>query len=226
MANNYPLTGTPLKTNTASSGLEQATNTAVSTNIIILVEGQAVGAVQSINYGESRTIHFVDEIGTDGHIDSVPQKAVDIQGSAKRVRFAGKRIAQAFQRGFVHVSAQRRPFDIVIVDYFQAKGIVGSIDNAQTTPGAISTTLKNCWITRLQTAYQTNEFVITEDMDFQAETIYSRLHSDSQTVPVGTNSNVGGDKTDTIERSADYGARRGALDASGLMAITQTGELT
>ena len=56
------------------------TDTAISTNIIITVRGKGgvyvpVGAVQTMQISEKRQVRMVDEVGTDGHIDSVPMKS-------------------------------------------------------------------------------------------------------------------------------------------------------
>src|SRR6266404_6941053 len=78
------------------------TSTAISTNIIILVNNTAVGAVQSLAISERRPIKMVDEVGTDGHVDSVPNQSTNITGSCQRVRFDRLRITEAFGRGFLH----------------------------------------------------------------------------------------------------------------------------
>ena len=90
------------------------TRTHLSTNIYIAVDELPVAAVSSLSVDEKRSLKMVDEVGTDGHIDSAPSQSTNITGSCKRTRFAGKRIAEAFRRGFIHVAAQRIPFDIQI----------------------------------------------------------------------------------------------------------------
>ena len=49
------------------------TGTGISTNIVIKVNNQTVGAVQNLSIREERQIKMIDELGTDGHIDSVPR---------------------------------------------------------------------------------------------------------------------------------------------------------
>src|ERR1700743_498486 len=84
------------------------TATHLSTNIIIKVDGNTVGAVKSLEITESRGgIKQIDEVGTDGHIDSAPSSSTNITGSCTRTRFDRMRIAEAFSRSFIHVSAQR-----------------------------------------------------------------------------------------------------------------------
>ena len=157
----YPNTGSIL---TAEGGRNQ-TRTGVSTNIIIEVDGNSVGAVKTLSLNEDRAVAMIDEVGTDGHIDSAPQKSTDFRGSCQRTRFDNLRIAPAFSRGFVHVNAQRIPFDIVIKDIFAGN------DPAST----LITTIKNVWITKLSVTYRADDFIIVEDMDFVAEHAFTTL---------------------------------------------------
>jgi len=184
------------------------TGSALSTNIIIKVEDTAVGAIKSLDYTETRNIAAITEIGTDGIIDSAPQASVTIDGNCERVRFDGMRIATAFKRGFIHVSAQRRPFDIEIHDTFAAPD-----DSGQ----QIITILKNVWIKSISTTYSSENFVISDRMGFQCETVYSHLSGNGSNV--ATTGGVRGFQLDSdpIEASADRGDRRGALDAADLL---------
>src|SRR5271166_3637303 len=91
-----------------------ATFTAISTNIVIKVGAFAVGAIKTLSVTETRSIQMIDEVGTDGHIDSVPIKSTDISGSCSRTRFDRLRITEAFGRDFIHIQSQRIPFDIDI----------------------------------------------------------------------------------------------------------------
>lgn len=213
----YPNTGSIL---TAESGRNQ-TRTAVSTNIIIEVDGQAVGGIQNISVNETRSIKMIDEVGTDGHIDSVPQKSTDIEGSCQRVRFDNLRIAAAFSRGFIHAASQRIAFDIQIKDVFAAaQALDGPPDAART----LTTTLKNVWIKSLKVNYRADDFVITDDMDFAAEHIYSTLGSSDRSVALNPNGgrSINVIDNDPFEGQADTGKRRGALDASGLLLAVDT----
>lgn len=195
----YPNTGStllgPNGTNKTSTGL--------STNIIIRVGPNTVGAVQELSVTEARPLVMVDEIGTDGHIDSVPRAATNVSGNCTRIRFDRMRIAEAFSRGFVHASAQRIPFDIVIIDNWNGDG-----------NSALITTIKNVWIGNLNTTYRADNFIITDSMQWEAETIYTTL--------ANGNSATGGERNiplaiDPIERSTDIGGRRGSLDGGGLL---------
>jgi hypothetical protein len=224
---NAPNTGS---TETLQNG-QNKTSTAISTNIIVMVNNTAVGAIQSMQISEKRSIKMIDEVGTDGHIDSVPNQSTNVTGSCQRVRFDRLRIAEAFSRGFVHVKSQVYPFDIVILD--KQKAATGS---------QISTVIQNVWIEGIDYTYQINDWVITDTMTWQAETIYSVLNNGNAS-PVAVGGELGiqhmgagpngilniisGGGVVNIEQLADTGngGYRGALDASGLIDIGQSGNL-
>jgi hypothetical protein len=196
----YPNTGSilsgPNGTNKTSTGL--------STNIIIKVGPNTVGAIQNISYDESRPISMITELGTDGVIDSAPEKSTTISGSCTRIRFDRMRIAEAFGRGFIHVKSQRVPFDIQIIDNWNGDG-----------NGSLITTIKNVWINKLGATYSATEFIITDKMDWNAETIYTTLAN-------GPAAGSGGERgmpiaIDSIEQNADSGGRRGSMDVPGLL---------
>jgi len=203
-------------------GANNKTSTAVSTNILIMVGNHAVGAIQSLDITEDRNIKMVDEVGTDGHIDSVPVASTNIKGTCKRVRFDKLRIAEAFSRGFVHVASQAYPFDIMIIDKQKRD------PNSQ-----IATVIKNVWIKSIQYAYTVSDWIITDNMSWEAETIWSVLNSGSPNAG-GTPVAVGGEIGIThavvpggIEQITDTGnyGRRGSLDAAGLIDIGSSGDL-
>lgn len=203
MALEYPNTGSKL----TGEGTENRTGTHVSTNIIVEVGTEAVGAIRQLSVTETRRITQIDEVGTDGHIDSVPSQSTNITGSCQRTRFDNLRIAAAFSRGYVHVAAQRIPFDIVIKDLF-AGGDEASI---------LITTIKNVWISKIASTVRADDFVIVDDMDFEAEHIYSTLASGNAIPGVTGGRNLVIGPTSQYERDADKGDRRGALDGAGLL---------
>lgn len=225
---NAPNTGSSL---TVAGSNVNKTSTAISTNIIIMVNNTAVGAIQSMSIDESRNIKMVDEVGTDGHVDSVPVSSTNITGTCKRIRYDRMRVAEAFSRGFVHVHSQVYPFDIVILD-----------KQKRSQASQISTVIKNVWIKGINYSYEANEWIITDTMTWEAEAIFSVLSgSSSQSVAVGGENGVvhmgGGingvgtiiSGTDgsiqNIEQLSDTGAggRRGSLDAAGLIDIGSGG---
>lgn len=208
---NYPNTGSTLDSNGVNK-----TSTAISTNILITVGPNAVGAVQRLTINERRAIKMIDEVGTDGHIDSVPNQSTNITGTCERIRFDRMRIAEAFGRSFLHAKSQRFPFDLVIIDNWNGDAL-----NPGDNSAAIITTIKNVWIGEISYGYQASDWIITDSMNWEAETIYSTLGSGSAPAAQG------GDKvnmvlsqngiTTTIEQSSDTGGRRGSLDAPGLL---------
>lgn len=208
----YPQTGSTL---TLPTG-QNITSTAISTNILITVRTPTghnpVGAVQSMQISEKRAIKMIDEVGTDGHIDSVPHQSTNITGTCQRVRFDKLRVAEAFDRGFLHVSSQVYPFDIIIYD-----------KQKYATASQVTTVIKNVWISGIDYTYQASDWLITDSMTWEAEAIYSTVNGGPAAVggqigltPFGIN-----DGTNWIERAADSGAngRRGSLDADGLIDI-------
>lgn len=212
------------------------TSTAISTNIIILVNDTPVGAVQSLAINEKRAIKMIDEVGTDGHVDSVPNQSTNITGTCQRIRFDRLRVAEAFGRGFIHAASQVYPFDIVILD--KQKRDQGS---------QISTVIKNVWIGGISYTYQTSDWVITDNMEWEAENIFSILNGGSSPIPGGAPVAVGGERgikhmgagpngivnitsgegVVNIEQLVDTGSggRRGSLDAAGLIDIGSAGDL-
>jgi hypothetical protein len=239
MVTQAPNTGSTLF-GTAAGAQVNKTSTAISTNIIIMVNDRAVGAIQQMAINEKRTIKMVDEVGTDGHIDSVPTASTNITGTCQRIRFDRLRIAEAFSRGFIHVASQVYPFDIVVLD-----------KQKRDAKNQISTVIKNIWISGISYTYQADNWIITDNMEWEAETIYSFLNNGQgngligQGTPVAQGGEIGvihmgrggqppsgvniqsGDGVVNIEQLVDTGAagRRGSLDASGLIDIGSDGSL-
>ena len=153
----YPKTGTDFTGST--------TKTSLSTMIIIKASDIVVGAVQNISVNENRSIKMIDEVGTDGHIDSTPDKSADVSGNCKVVRFNRKRATEAFGRGFLHAKSQRIPFDIEIID------VMDGIEVEK----AIVTTIKNVWIEGVDYSYSVDSWVIFDNLKWKAEDIYSKV---------------------------------------------------
>lgn len=182
------------------------TATHLSTNIVIKVNGNTIGAIQSLEVDESRPLKMIDEVGTDGHIDSAPTGSTNISGSCTRTRFDRMRIAEAFSRPFVHVHAQRIPFDIEIQDIFHDSD----------PSNAIITVIKNVWIKSIRYTYSATEFIIVDTMAWEAEGIYSILNNNNvaQSVANGRTNPI---ILNQFEQEADRGAFSGSLDAAGLL---------
>jgi len=195
----YPQTGSTLF---GPQG-QNETRTALSTNIVIKVGPNTIGAIQNLSVTEARSIIMIDEVGTDGHIDGVPNKSTDISGECRRIRFDRMRVSEAFSRGFVHAHAQRIPFDIIIIDNWNGDG------NA-----AIITTVQGVWIENISYAYGVDNWVISDDMRWKAQSISSTLANGNAATAGTRNIPLA---IDPIERAADIGQRRGTLDAPGLL---------
>ena len=190
-------------TNIVTQDGRSKTSTHLSTNIYLAVDNGngplIVGAVQTITINESRDIAMIAEIGTDGFIDSAPRSPTKISGTCRRTRFDNVRIAEAFYRGFVHVHSQREPFDLHVFDL-----IKGDNENIAVT------TIKNLWIKNIDVSIEAENYVIVENMGWDAESIQSIRDGKALASQVGININE-------FERQADIGEYRGALDAAGLL---------
>lgn len=182
------------------------TKTHLSTNIIIKVNGNTVGAVKSLDITERRDISRIAEIGTDGFIDSAPKSATDLSVNCQRTRFSRQRIAEAFGRGFIHAHSQRYPFDIEIQDIF------ADADEAN----AIITVIENCWISNIKYTYSSDDYIISESMDLTAERISSTLNG-SNVVSETSSGRSFPIAISPFEAQADRGEFTGALDAAGLL---------
>ena len=196
----YPQTGSIL---TREPGGFNRTGTSLSTNIVIKVGPNTVGAIKQLQIVEQREIGMISEVGTDGHIDSVPTRSTDISGNVNRVRFDRLRLSESFGRGFIHLHAMRYPFNIEIIDNFNGDG-----------NNAIITTLVNVWFSNFQYSYTADNFIIEDSAQWKAEAIRSTLSNG--------NAATGGERglplaIDPIEREADIGKRRGSLDAPGIL---------
>lgn len=184
---------------------QNATFTGLSTSIILRVGPNAVGAIQSIDITEARSVSMIDEVGTDGHIDSAPKSSTNVSGSCKRTRYDRLRVSEAFSRGFLHAKSQRIGFDIDIYDNW-----AGDADNM------IVTTIRNVWITQLSYTYSASDWIIIDSMNWEAEDISSSIQGNNAATG-GTRGLILQTDADGIEQQTDRGQRRGALDAPGLI---------
>lgn len=201
-----------LYTGTTQSG---ATNTGLSTQIIVKVDGQSIGAIQSLQTTESRQIKPIPEVGTDGFIEKVPQSATNVTLSVTRIVFDRKTVTEAFQRGFLHIASQRIPFDIFIYDYSNVDpaNLDDDFDVAN-QQDVITTIYENCWFNNKSTTYSSGDYVITQQANLDAEFVHSFVNGDPR-----ANASAGvPDFDDAVERLADT-SRRGSLDARGLARV-------
>ena len=190
------------------------TRTGLSTQIAILVNGEAVGAIQSFGQTQQRSTKPITEVGTDGVIEIVPSSATQITLSIQRMVFDGLSLTEAFKRGFMNIAAQRIPFDIVVVDRFSS---ASDGDNE-----ALVTIYKNCWFTNLAKTYSSQDYVISENASVSCETVYT-TRGDLVT-PVGGEGHLGNSniQTDTegIEQEVDSGTFRGSMASRNIVNST------
>jgi hypothetical protein len=178
----------------------------LSTQISIQIhaeDGQkyVVGGIQSLAYTQTRQIAKVAEVGTDGIVGMFPQSAALHTLSINRVVFDFQRLPQALMREYRHIHAQRRPFDIIVVDYNAYLGgeVSGNspetedplfgggqnvLDPAGFTTAAqvsstnvIETTFQNCWFNNLGITYGQDNFQIIETATLDCQHVF-----DNQTV--------------------------------------------
>ncbi|MDX1372946.1 MAG: hypothetical protein R3321_10770 [Nitrososphaeraceae archaeon] len=184
----FPQTGTILNSQT---------HTLLSTQIIIKVGAIAVGAIQSFTARQTRANRAIPEVGTDGIIERVPNRATEVTLSVRRVAFDRLRMTEAFGRGFINIQAQRIPFDIEVHENFKEESGQVYIYH-------------NCWFTSLNTPYNADDYVVVEDAEIAAEFVSSLFPVDGgeRGIPF---------QVDPIEASSDIGQRRGSLDSAGLI---------
>lgn len=215
----YLYTGT-----TQSAG----TNAGLSTQILVQVDGQSVGAIQTIQVQQNRTLNRIKEIGTDGTIEIVPNSAAEVSLDITRLVFDRKSLPEAFARGFLNIHAQRVPFDIVIYDFTSAQSDPSdptavdastldpssAFDASLTAEGVVTHVYENCWFTSLSTSFSASEYVISQSASVWAEFVHSFRDGNAQLSASTGNP----DFKDALERLADVG-RRGSLDARGLARV-------
>lgn len=211
------------------SSQSQAVDAGLSTQILIQVDGQSVGAIQSFAPTQNRSIRDIDEIGTDGVIELVPNQSTKHSITVTRLVFDKKTLPESFSRGFLNIHSQRIPFDILVYDFSNAEADTSpeadplsldagsSFDAALDATGVITTVYENCWFSSLATTYSAGDYLISQNATIRAEFVHS--FADGQTnVPASRGQPA---LDDALERLADVG-RRGSLDARGLGRITET----
>lgn len=203
----YPSTSTIFDNKNLTTG--GTTRTGLSTQIIIYVNGEPVGAVQSFQETQSRSNKKIAEVGTDGWIEIVPQAPATVSLTVSRIVFDGLSLPESFSRGYKNIHAQRIPFDIVVIDKFAGAG-----DDAK-----VVTTYHNCWFNNLSKSYTVSDYTITESANVDCEFVSCERNGE----PVAASQGVGGSREipvtdiDAVEQAADKGDRRGVLDFPGLI---------
>lgn len=195
----YPKTG---------SILNSELHTELSTQILITVNNEPVGAIQSFQETQNRPSRRITEVGTDGTIEITPQSAATVTLNVNRVAFDGLSIAEAFSRGFVNIKSQRIAFDIVVINHHTGTG-----------DDAVITTYHNCWFTNMGKTYSATDYVVIQTATIEVEDVRTTRANG----PVVESQGAGGSRQnpnaqiDAVEGAADSGEYRGTLDFPGLI---------
>jgi hypothetical protein len=203
----YPSTGT-LFDGSPPPETGGRTRAGLSTQIIVYVNNEPVGAIQSFQEAQTRPLKSMSEVGTDGLIEIVPQGPSTFNLTIQRIVFDGLSLPEAFSRGFRNIQSQRMPFDIVVIDKFTGDG-----------NNAVVTTYHNCWFTSLGKSYTSSDYTITESATVHCEHISTTRAGEAIALSQGTQGSreIPGRNIDSIETAADSGERRGSLDFPGLI---------
>jgi hypothetical protein len=205
----YPNTGT-IFDKPGDGNMGGTTRTALSTQIIIYVNDEPVGAIQSFQETQTRQNKKIAEVGTDGWIEIVPQSPATVSLTVQRIVFDGLSLPESFARGYKNIHAQRIPFDIKVVDKYAGHG-----DNA------VVTVYHNCWFSNLSKSYTVNDYSITESANVDCEYVSSTRADTAVTLTQGAGGGreIVNRQEDAVEQATDMGleGRRGALDYDGLI---------
>lgn len=193
---NYPVSGSTL-TSKISTGL--------STQIIVKVGTDTVGAIQNLSITQTRNIERIKEVGLDGVLEAVPNQATTYEATVERIVFDRLRLPESFMRGFINIKSQVVPFDILIIDRTNGDG-----------DGAVVHTLKNCWFSRYNPSFRADNYILSESGSIVFEDIFSTLGSTSANAAVGGSRGLNYDLNER-ERATDRGDYRGTLDVADLI---------
>lgn len=190
------------------STLSSSISTGLSTQVVVMVGAEVVGAIQNFGENVSRPTRRLGEVGSDGTLEIVPNGLATISLTVNRIYFDGLSLPEAMSRGFKHIHAQRFPFDIVVIDTHAGDG-----DNA------IITTYSGCWFKSLNRSYTIGDFVIAEDGQIEVEAVSSTRGGAPiiESQGAGGGRQIAGSQLDDIEAAADSGQRRGVLDFPGIL---------
>lgn len=202
----YPLTGSTLRS-TISTGL--------STQILIKVDSETVGAIQNLTITENRALERIREVGLDGVLEIVPRQPTEYEATIQRIVFDRLRLAEALKRGFMHIKSQLLPFDIQIIDRTNGD-----------EEGAVVHTLVNCWFNRYSPRYQADTFIIQEDGTIWFEDIRTTLGTSQSSAIIGGARGIQ-PQTDIFgrETATDAGAG-GLLPGSGYRGTMDVSNIT
>jgi len=213
----YPYTGSPVSSSATSTGL--------STQILVKVDGIAVGGIQSMSIDQRRPLRPITEVGTDGHVEVVPNGATTFEITISRIYFDRKTITEALGRQFINIQAQRYPFDIYVYDFHNvsASSLDSSFDVADSdatdgtvTSGVMVTVYENCWIGSKRESFTSSDYIITQDVSVTAEFCHTFMDNVNTSASKAALPADDDERTlAQLERLVDV-SRPGSLDARGL----------
>jgi hypothetical protein len=208
----FPNTESTILRGTGDS-TEGRTSAGLSTQIIIKVNNQPVGALQSLNVTQTRPLQRINEIGVDGNIEIVPLSSTTYELAATRIVFDQLRLPEAFSRSFRFIGAQRVPFDIEVFDINNADEQNAIVDASSS--GIVVMKYVNCWFQNYVTPYAAENYLITETASIWAETGF--VSSGGSPPPNLRSLAAQTDATSGIESAVNTGDRRGGVDAAGII---------
>lgn len=188
----YPNSGSTLTSN-ISTGL--------STQIVVKVGTETVGAIQNLSITQTRNLERIKEVGLDGVLELVPNQATTYSITVERIVFDRLRLPEAFARGFINIKSQLVPFDIEIID--RTNG-----DNE----GAITHKLINCWFNTYNPSFKSADYIISESANIFCEDIISTLGGSEANAAQGGSRGINY-QVNARERATDRGS--GGADGAG-----------
>jgi hypothetical protein len=187
----------------------------MSTQIIVKVGTETVGAIQKLTINHNRNVERVKEVGLDGILELVPNQPTQYDLNVDRIVFDRLRLPEAFSRGFINIKSQLIGFDILVIDRTNGE------DN-----GVVLHKLVGCWFNRYTTNYDSGNYIITENATLLCEDIVSNLGGSDASAATGGARGINYE-VDTFgrERATDRGAGgvgggggfRGTMDVAGLI---------
>lgn len=186
---------------TSGSTLTSQISTGLSTQIIVKVSTETVGAIQSLTINQTRNIERVKEVGLDGILEAVPNQPTTYDITVERIVFDRLKLPEAFARGFINIKSQLIPFDILIIDRSNGDG-----------DGIVTHTLSKCWFKSYSPSYKSNDYILSEGAGLICEDIISTLGSSDANAAQGGARGINFD-VNARERATDRGSGGGNLGA-------------
>lgn len=198
-----------MSSNTSTQPNKASIQAGLSTLIKVTIEGENVGAIQTLTTNETRTLERIQEVGTDGIIEIVPVAAAFIDLTVARLVFDRLRLPESFNKAFQHIQSQAAPFDIVVTHLknYPNTSIVNRI-----------TTYENCWFTSYDSTYTQGAYLITENASLWAERAWNSgaLPTDYFGHKLGVDAEGSVTTARGFEEQVNIGTEEGALDAAAL----------